>query len=255
MAVAVPAAAYAAAQLAAQMGLGTAASYAIDKGIKKGIPKLLGVGKKITKNSKYKTVRKISRGLGKVEKAYNSKYGKYGQEAASLVGGLLAFHGAGKAVQGAKNLAQAVNVARGAKSAGVLGAMQNLGGTQNIANHLTSAGFRVPYEARVRVPTAEFNRGVNIARRVGKRFPASAKASTKRTAEDLFKRGPSTQEVISKMRPETQAKYHKLRAEAQLRNPPRAPRAPLPSMSSFKPSSSAMKGKHPAHLLPNQFNS
>jgi hypothetical protein len=88
----------AAAEVAAQLGLGTAASYAIDKGIKKGIPTVLRAGRKLTKNSKFKPIRKISRGIEKVEKAYGSKYGKVGQEAASVVGGLLAFHGAGKAV-------------------------------------------------------------------------------------------------------------------------------------------------------------
>ncbi len=237
MAFAVPAAGMAAAELAAQLGLGMAASYAIDKGIKKGIPGLLKAGKKITKNSKHKIVRKINRGIGKVEKGYHSKYGKIGQEAASVVGSILAFKGAGKAVGAAKNAYTAANALRAGGTAGA---------ARSAADVLRN------------VPPAQIEAAKRSIARV-ERIPAARSAVQRAArneaqfAQKLFDpKRPPTQEVISKMRPETQAKYHELRRQEVNRLAERGKRIEVPKHMGKMPKAYPKTKAH--EVLVNQFN-
>lgn len=81
---------------AARLGVGLAASKAIDVGVNRTIPYALGKAKEVT--SKYKLTHGLSRGIGKVQSAYNSKAGRIAREGISLIGGIAAFGGAGKLV-------------------------------------------------------------------------------------------------------------------------------------------------------------
>ena len=81
---------------AARLGVGLAASKLIDDGINRAVPYALGKAREMT--SKYKLTHGLSKGIGKVEGAYNSKAGKVGRTVASLAGSVAAFGGAGKMV-------------------------------------------------------------------------------------------------------------------------------------------------------------
>lgn len=218
LAPALPAIGAGAAELAGQLGLGAAASYAIDKTVKKGVPAFLKATKKITKNSKYKPIRKINRLLEKADTAYNSKYGKVGQEVASTVGGLAAFGAAGKALRGVQGAARAVRGAmpyarayagRATRSisnaAGRASrAIRNIGKTESAADKLVIS------QQQARQAQQSF-------RNAGQKFPktkATLQAKGEVPASKVFG-PPNTKEVIAGMRPETQAKYAKAQAQAR----------------------------------------
>ena len=92
--------------LAARTGVGLAASALIDKGINKGIPFALKKAREAT--AKHKLTKGLSKGLAKAENAYNSKGGKIAREIASTAGGIAAFEGSGKILQGAGKLGAGV---------------------------------------------------------------------------------------------------------------------------------------------------
>jgi hypothetical protein len=85
--------------IAGRLALGLGASALIDRGIHSTIPYGIHKAKEIT--SKYKLTHGLSNVLGKVEKGYNSKAGKIGQNVASLGGSIAAFGGSGALFKGA----------------------------------------------------------------------------------------------------------------------------------------------------------
>jgi hypothetical protein len=118
MAVAVLPALYAAGQFAAATG----ASYAASKGLNylsnKGIPKLITKGKNyftkkgVKKTKGGKRARKVARIIGKIEKGYNSKVGRYVRHGVVTAGSLGAGYAGGKAFSSAANYAASTPTAQ-----------------------------------------------------------------------------------------------------------------------------------------------
>jgi len=207
----VPIAIYGAGRLGAQVGAGLAAGEIIDAGINRAVPYALAKSREAT--SKYKLTHGLSKGIGLVEKGYNSKAGKVARTVATVAGGVLAFGAAGQAIKSAPAIRTAIIRGAGQVGKGLNAAFESRLGqlayrarpgqlmgryAKNVQRFANNHLFNPKKEAPIRLAAAKFNQAkANLSNNISQIGKAGKEGAT-RVKEGAQSLGRSVEKQFAK---------------------------------------------------------